>query len=272
MKKILVFTLFILSAVGFSQTNAVYNMYQPGHSTVTTQTVTNTTPDTAYISTSYAYETVAIQALSVKVTGTLTATERVEASIDGTNYKAIGDTATLTAATTHSYHWLITGNPYKYYRVIILASTTNSSTFRAYLMPNGRGSATTVYTMKQATGAVSDTVDDSGTGYVSLQVQNSYKAVSIQFVGTKISGTVAGTVTLQGSLNGTNYNTVSTVYLKSNPITPFSTGAVATFTATNGTSTKLWTITNSPYEYYRLSWTGTGTMSGIIKGYLLPNK
>lgn len=272
MKNIFLLGIMLCSVFGFSQTNTVYNMYRPGHTTVTTQTVTNTTPDTAYIATQYAYESVTIQALAVKVTGTLTATERIEVSIDGSNYYSIPDTATLTAATTSSYHWLIKNNPYKYYRVIIKASTTNSSTFRAFLMPNGMKAASNVYTMKQATGAVSDTVDDSGTGYVSIQVQNWYHDVSIQFVGTKISGTVAGTVTLQGSLDGTNYSTVKTVYLKSYGIKPYSTDGVATFTATDGTSTGIWTLIGSPYEYYRLSWTGTGTMSGIIKGYLLTNK
>jgi hypothetical protein len=109
-----------------------------------------------------------------------------------------------------------------------------------------------------------DTVTDSGTDYVELQVKNWYETVSIQAKTTKIGGTVGGTVTLQGSNNGTNYVTVNTAYVA---------GTSSTMTALNQTTTtKVFVITGSPYRYYRLSWTGTGTMSGRLYGYMLTQK
>jgi hypothetical protein len=116
--------------------------------------------------------------------------------------------------------------------------------------------------MTQAYGSTSDTIANSATGYVGITVNNYYKEVSFQAVVTKISGTVGGTVTLQGSNDGTNYVTVSASY-----------SDVQTLTPTNqATNSKLFTVTGSPYKYYRLSYTGTGTMSATIKGYCVPNR
>ncbi len=107
-----------------------------------------------------------------------------------------------------------------------------------------------------------DTVVNTGTKACSLKVVNTYKQISIQAVVTKISGTVAGTVTLQGTVDGTNWVTVDTAALVTD-------GAA---TNTTGAQSKVWIINNAPYLWFRLSYTGSGTMSASLKGYLLPRQ
>ena len=110
-----------------------------------------------------------------------------------------------------------------------------------------------------------DTVVNTATKACSLKVAHSYKQISVQAIVTKISGTVAGTITLQGTVDGTNYVTVDSAVIVSNH-QPY-----PTYTATNtATQSKVWILNNSPYLWYKLSYTGSGTMSAILKGYLLP--
>jgi hypothetical protein len=86
-------------------------------------------------------------------------------------------------------------------------------------------------------------------------VVNPALSTTIQVNITKISGTVAGTVTLQGSLDGTNYNTATSGAL----------AITATYTATDVASqSKSWVIVNNPYRYYRVTWTGAGTMAASM--------
>lgn len=104
-------------------------------------------------------------------------------------------------------------------------------------------------------------VTNTGTGECSLAVKNSYKIVAIQLKVVKTSGTVAGTVTLQGSIDGTNYETVLAAATVNN---------AATFTATDvATQVKTFIINNNPYLYYKLSYTGVGTMVATLSGYVI---
>jgi hypothetical protein len=66
----------------------------------------------------------------------------------------------------------------------------------------------------------------------------------------KISGTVGGTLALQGSMDGVEFTTIGTP--------PTVTDASANYGFN----------TNVRYYYYRISWTGTGTMSASMKCYL----
>jgi hypothetical protein len=110
--------------------------------------------------------------------------------------------------------------------------------------------------MLGSNGLAVDTVSNTGTETWTLRVPGYQKTVAVQFVATKISGTVAGSVTLQGSLNGTNWATVP---------------SQSAFTATDVASqTAVWKFDGSGFSYYRLSWTGTGTMSASARAYLLP--
>lgn len=110
-----------------------------------------------------------------------------------------------------------------------------------------------------------DTVVNTATKACSLKVAHSYKQVTIYALITKISGTVAGTLTLQGTVDGTNWITVDTAAL--------CTEGASTFTATNVASqSKTWIVNNAPYLWFKLSYTGSGTMSASLKGYMLPRK
>lgn len=105
-----------------------------------------------------------------------------------------------------------------------------------------------------------DTVTNTATNYLYIASTNSQVNLSVQPVVTKISGTIAGTYYLQGSLDGINYLSV------------LGDSATATNVATN---TKIWFLATKNYKYYRLAYTGTGTMVGTLKGtfyYNNPNK
>lgn len=99
-----------------------------------------------------------------------------------------------------------------------------------------------------------DTVTNTATVYLQSPVISPAAATTttIWVAVTKISGTVGGTMTLQGSLDGTNFKAINT---------PDTQTALATVTATDATNTYHWRLSGSPFTYYRVSWTGTGTMS-----------
>ncbi len=94
-----------------------------------------------------------------------------------------------------------------------------------------------------------DTVTNTGTKYASVQVTKTPKAFSIVVKVTKISGTVGGTISWQGSNNGTDYVTIST----SSPSDASANYSYVIYTPT-------------AYKFYRVSWTGSGTMSASISG------
>lgn len=113
--------------------------------------------------------------------------------------------------------------------------------------------------MKGSTGAVSDTVTNAGTEYLTATTSGNSSVISFQFVGTKISGTVGGTVTLQSSLDGVNYTDVDA-----------SLTTVDSYTNTNvTTNTYITTVTRPAFLYYRFKVVGTGTMVQRIQGYLI---
>ncbi len=76
-----------------------------------------------------------------------------------------------------------------------------------------------------------------------LAVKSSKKIVTIVLKTTKISGTIAGTVQWQGSLDGTNYATIDSISL--------------TDASTNYTKK----FTDNGYLYYKALITQTGTSS-----------
>lgn len=109
-----------------------------------------------------------------------------------------------------------------------------------------------------------DTLSNTDTLDVYYKVRGEYATISIQCKIVKVSGTVAGTVTLQGSVDGTNYETVDTMTMITDAVT---------YTATNvATQTKTFIIDHNPYLYYKLRYIGSGTMAAILSGYLLPRK
>ena len=95
-----------------------------------------------------------------------------------------------------------------------------------------------------------DTVVNTATVNKVIRTTGAYSATGVQIVITKISGTVAGTTKLQGSLNGTNWEDIGSA-----------------FTHTDVASqAKLFTVTSGvPYTYLRTTSVGSGTMSASVK-------
>jgi hypothetical protein len=109
----------------------------------------------------------------------------------------------------------------------------------------------------QSTLAAGDTVVDAGTAAKTFNISGDFKGIVVNPIFTKISGTVAGTIKLQGSLDGSTYTDV----------------ASQTFTATNiATGQTLWYVTAPLARYYKITWTGTGTMSAVLSYKYRVNK
>ena len=226
-------------------------------------TMTNSTAVTATLQTNAVAENVSIQAVVTKSTGTVAGTVAVSASLDGTNYVALSSsTLALSDVATNTAIFPLTKNNYTYYKVTFTGTGTMVATPSASVFTAGSSNKHTALNMVSNVSLTSDTTANTGVSYVGLGLAAWYNTVTIQSVVTKISGTVAGTVTLQGSIDGTNYVTVNSSYAD---VTSYSPTDVAT-------SSKLFVVTGSPYRYYRLSYTGAGTMSASHRGYVLPNK
>ena len=224
-------------------------------------TITNTTADSVYYTVSNYAKSVSIHATFTRLTGTAAGNAKLYGSLDGSNYTQIGtDTLAMAASGTSSYIWIVDNNAYRKYKVVFTGSTTLTGTINGYLFAQtiGNKGAVSSFTTNGTT------VTNTGTGTVVMQVANQYDVTSIQVVCAKTSGTIGGTVTLQGSNDGTNYVTVNTSYIS---------GGSATLSCSNvSINTRMFIITGSPYRYYRLSWTGSGTMAGKLYGYILPQK
>lgn len=119
--------------------------------------------------------------------------------------------------------------------VLCISFASNAQTARA-LAWSGYGNAL-------------DTVTNTGTKYAGVTISNPAFGFNFVLKVTKISGTVGGTISWQGSNNGTDYATISTT-------TPSDTTANYQYNV----------VGRPPYKYYRASWTGTGTMSASVSG------
>lgn len=108
-----------------------------------------------------------------------------------------------------------------------------------------------------------DTVTNTATNFVTnvAAIPGPLQNVTIQANLVKISGAVGGTLTLQGSVDGVNFKALPTLETQT---------ALATATPADvATQSFIWRITNNPVPYYRLSWTGTGTMSATLAGTII---
>lgn len=102
-----------------------------------------------------------------------------------------------------------------------------------------------------------DTVVNTATVNKQITASAGYSAVGVQAVITKISGTVAGTATFQGSLDNTNWETIGSAFTMTNVATQ-----AKLFVQSGG----------SPYHYYRVSFVGSGTMSASVRIYYVVRK
>lgn len=103
-----------------------------------------------------------------------------------------------------------------------------------------------------------DTLTNVDTGFVQFVVNPSYNLL-FDYTVTKISGTVAGTALLQGSLDNATWFTITgnTTYCAGCQ------GASATVTNTAGTKHYQWFIPNTAtnYPYYQIQVITSGTMT-----------
>lgn len=95
----------------------------------------------------------------------------------------------------------------------------------------------------------SDTVVNTAQVDLTFSVSNAYNSGAYQIVVTKVSGTVDGNAILQGSVDNVNFVNIDTL-------------------ATTNVATQTAIFTESPvkYPFYRVRYTGTGTMAAIISG------
>jgi hypothetical protein len=104
-----------------------------------------------------------------------------------------------------------------------------------------------------------DTIVNTGTVNKVFTATAGYSSVGIHVVVTKISGTVAGTVTPQVSLDGTNWLTLP--------------GATALTNTDQTTNTQVWNITGGvPWTHFRIRGAGSGTMSAVLRVYYVLRK
>lgn len=99
-----------------------------------------------------------------------------------------------------------------------------------------------------------DSTVDTGTGSItSGRVGGGGTTTTVVLTATEISGTGAGTATLLGSLDGTNFVSI---------VTPNTVTAIPTHTITDTSGAKryTWILSGSPYLYYRITHAGSGTM------------
>lgn len=137
--------------------------------------------------------------------------------------------------------------------------------FAAFAILSPKESSAQVVQMTKV--AASDTaVINTGTCIVYSIVSEPRAVITLQASLVKNSGTGAGTVRVQGSLDG-----VSWLTLKLSGDVPADTVNVSTIANVTNQSF-LWTIQPSKYLYYRLYALGTGTMNVRMKGYLLKRK
>jgi hypothetical protein len=108
----------------------------------------------------------------------------------------------------------------------------------------------------------SDTVTNAGTAYLTARTPSNKSSdrVTVQVVVTKISGTVGGTISLLGSIDGSNFVALNTEETQT---------ALATKTAADASGTYHWRLKSNDFTYYRVSWTGTGTMSASFTAQIL---
>ncbi len=110
-----------------------------------------------------------------------------------------------------------------------------------------------------------DTIVNSATEACSLKIAQPYTTITVHAYIVELSGTTGGTLTLQGTIDGTQWITVDTSALINEGLSVYTPTDVAT-------QSKVWIMRDAPYLWLRLSYTGTGTMSAILNGYVLPRK
>ncbi len=114
----------------------------------------------------------------------------------------------------------------------------------------------------QAATATRDTVTNSGVGAIYSKRIAGPGTVTIQVNQTKVSGTVAGTLTLYGSLDGVYYSALNTEETQT---------ALATKTLVDATGVTVyhWRLKNSPFLYYQIGASGGTTTVYYLDAFIM---
>lgn len=130
--------------------------------------------------------------------------------------------------------------------LMFMASFTTKAQLSVDLPLYNAGNTYVLANLAGAT-AVRDTVTSTATGFLTSKRVTGQGRVTIQALVTKVSGTVGGTLTLQGSLDGTNFDAIPTEETRT---------SIATQTAADATGSYTWRLKDSPYVYFRVSYVG----------------
>lgn len=108
---------------------------------------------------------------------------------------------------------------------------------------------------KSPFGFATDTVSNTGTAYLTIATNQRNDHAVVQVVVTEISGTTGGTITLQGSVDGTNFYDLTD---------STSVPELTTKTPLNVASQNFAWVIDNRHPFLRVSYTGTGTMSAYF--------
>jgi len=128
------------------------------------------------------------------------------------------------------------------------------------------GMTASAQTFNQATVWTVDTLTNTETAYLTLpKVTRSVESMSGLVLAENITGTSAGTILLQGSLDGTTYVTLTDV-------TGHVSIAVNDTTTIADNATFGWNVWQPAFLYYRMALVQTGTSTTEYTGYYLIKK
>lgn len=133
--------------------------------------------------------------------------------------------------------------PHKMKKVLFLILAVSVASISAWSQTSLTSAAYPANTLDTVTNAASKQL-------VSGALYKAQDVVIVQFLAEKISGTVGGTATLQGSVDGVSWYNIGSA-----------------FTLTDvATQTTHFKVTDAGEVYFRVQVTGTGTMSVKISG------
>lgn len=145
---------------------------------------------------------------------------------------------------------------------ILFASLVALLLTTAFMSPTANAQDNSGYFLSSATHAALDTCTNAGTVTQSKAITGWQDFITVTCQVTKTSGTLGGTLVMYGSTQA------------SSPDIWVQVDSAHTYTVTNTAGSKVYVfeIDASKFQYYKVVWTGTGTMVGTIKTHALWRK
>ena len=110
-----------------------------------------------------------------------------------------------------------------------------------------------------------DTLTDAETSYITIATFTGNHPFGVQILATKLTGTTAGTMVLEGSIDGTSWNPILD---ETNVMKAYADDTLTVIDGAVGT----WLILNNIYYKYRFNVTSTGTHTTKLTGTLYYKK